>query len=176
VVFTDDAGTDTLRRRLNAGISAHIAPWLRDPEAPLPLGCQVVHGHKVAQFIREEPYVKGINMLALLHTYREGDGYRACRHDETGTVRLSTPWSLFVPAEEHAISVEADIGAGGSDADWAGRSAGARPGIGSVGIKGGFIVGTRSEGGWQPEGGAKAAPSGSPPQQPPASYVIEVAP
>jgi hypothetical protein len=159
--FEPGAAIDVQIRRLERDISDWLAPWRAQPDAPLLMGCQALYAHRLAQFIMDLPYVTKLSKVKLLHTYHDGERYAAHRYDETGVVRLSTPWSVFVPAERHVI------GAGsGNDP---------QPGIASLAVHGALVVGAVSHGDW-PRDPAARRPDAPPPAPAADDYIVEVLP
>jgi hypothetical protein len=111
---------------LNHSISAFLAPWIADPDCPLELGCGKVNGYQIAELIRNQPYVKTLGPVRMSQLRQTAHGSQLAWIAESGSARLATPWSVFMPAARHAI-----------------RTDGAEPvpGIGNLVINADFVVG-----------------------------------
>jgi len=116
--------------RLETEIARLIAPWLFDANAPMPIGTASLNLPQIAARMEELPYVQKFLGLSLVQVYsfREGakevlhyglkDTARAVPRDSLveksdvissgAFLKAASPWSVFVPADQHNISYLTD--------------------------------------------------------------------
>lgn len=126
--------TGLVIRETEERIDRCIAPWIREEELP-------VFGHSFSSTdlyntIREDPTVRKLNFLSVLHVTRNGTSklkeYFLNRYFDPMkndfVISPSAPWCILVPDEKHLLSVEEP-----EPGLW-------EPGLGDLRIGGTFII------------------------------------
>ncbi|MBZ5522857.1 MAG: hypothetical protein LAP21_11520 [Acidobacteriia bacterium] len=90
---------------LDAAISRYLQPWKTKPGKPLFIGSGQVQGYQLALFIQQQSYVKRLQKMAMLHTFRrEKTGYASEWRKAEQRAWASAPWAVLVPEARHGIT------------------------------------------------------------------------
>ncbi|MFZ5964784.1 baseplate J/gp47 family protein [Thalassococcus sp. BH17M4-6] len=108
--------TSALLHQIEAAVHRLIAPWLFDPDAPLPIGQARLDPSTLRARIEQIPDVALIASLSVVQIYRQtGTGNErlyglkdtarsATLHGRRSLLRGASPWSVFVPDAAHGIT------------------------------------------------------------------------
>jgi hypothetical protein len=113
---------------LNAAICSYLRPWLREPSKALYIGSGQVQGYELAKFILQQPHVKRLQSMKMLHTYQTEAGYVSRWRSGERRVWASAPWSVLVPEPQHGLTA-------------ADPAAEIDEGIGNLTVGGDFVLG-----------------------------------
>jgi baseplate J-like protein len=89
---------------LDAALAVLLQPWRNPPVKPMPIGSGQVQCYEVAKFIQQQPYVKKVHPLFMLHTYQTEEGYVSRWLSQEQRAGASAPWSVLIPAPHHSIA------------------------------------------------------------------------
>ena len=92
--YTDD---------LSAAISHYLESWRSQPGKALPIGSGQIQGYQLSLFIQQQPYVKRIRSLAMLHTFQTETGYVSNWLSAEQRAWASAPWAVLIPAARHGV-------------------------------------------------------------------------
>ncbi|KNG93064.1 baseplate J/gp47 family protein [Pseudaestuariivita atlantica] len=116
VELAGGAGPSVLSR-LDRRLGEIIAPWLADPDLPVPIGSGRIDLAAMTALVEAEPGVDRVLGLAVRHRYRlqAGPGpadtfgltdtARATGAGHRSVLAPATAWSVFVPAARHALDI-----------------------------------------------------------------------
>jgi len=108
---------------IDAAIAGAVAPWLADPEIPLPLGAGRIAPARVAHAVEALPGVRRVLNIHLVRFYATEAGASGPRAEaargrkvhrledsarwsgDTAFIEPSTPWSVLVPASRHRLDL-----------------------------------------------------------------------
>lgn len=105
VEFNGDGDAAYYCDDLDAAISQYLQPWKTTPGKPLMIGSGQVQGYQLALFIQRQNYVKRLQKMSMLHTFRtEKAGYVSEWRKAEQRVWASAPWAVLVPDGPHGIT------------------------------------------------------------------------
>ncbi|HZD95419.1 MAG TPA: hypothetical protein VE133_14250, partial [Candidatus Sulfotelmatobacter sp.] len=103
VEFSGEGDASYYTDDLDAAVSQYLQPWRRTPGDPLYIGSGQVQGYELAKFIQNQPYVKQLQKLVMLHTFQREEGYLSRWRSVEKRVWASAPWAVLMPAVKHGI-------------------------------------------------------------------------
>jgi hypothetical protein len=105
VVFAQDEDGSYYSDNLNKALSQYLLPWRKKPIKAMPIGSGQVQGHELALFIKNQPYVRRLESLAMLHTFQTETGFASQWLSVEEIISASAPWAVLIPAAGHGITV-----------------------------------------------------------------------
>lgn len=93
-------------KRLQHTIDTHIAPWLYHQDRQAEYKKHILHAKGIENLIARQPYVEFVTNFSLVQFNRQSNSSYMYRDTAVGTeISPTQPWSVFVPAPSHNISL-----------------------------------------------------------------------
>ncbi|MCB0374834.1 MAG: baseplate J/gp47 family protein, partial [Sinomicrobium sp.] len=92
-------------KQLQRTINIHIAPWLYHKDRKAEYKKHILHAKGIENLIAKQPYVDFVTNFSLVQFNRRGSSYTYRDTAVNTSISPSRPWSVFVPAGSHNISL-----------------------------------------------------------------------